>query len=198
MAEQWISAYQAKTIAGSGIALCKRAHAGMVRARAKLLRTTRKRIEDAYVPPIFWWAEGQAALEQDWAIGDFSTWIERSTLIEAFGVTFAASDVLDMLPPERRGVVTRNLSVVGDTAWLSAKDAVDAAVSSGALEPDSAAAAIIQQTRLGFIKARAVEMMPLDADRESRRFPRRRARMGCAIRLLEHRQAVAGLDARPL
>ena len=40
------------------------------------------------------------ALKQDWAAGDFSTWIEHRIQLKAFGVTFARVDVGKLLPPE--------------------------------------------------------------------------------------------------
>jgi len=156
MAEQWIEASRALELAGSTYALCERASAGLVKSRAQLLLIGNDRHEDAVIPSKFWWAEGHEALDQDWASGDFSTWIDRSVEWKAFGVTFALPGVLEMLPPDRRGVVTRSLSVASNPDWVSAKEARRIAYDQGRFSPVLAGFAIIQQARLGFVTARAV------------------------------------------
>jgi predicted nucleotide-binding protein len=55
---------------------------------------------DCAVPKHFWWAEGNEALVQDWASGDFDTWIDHKQHLRAFGVSFARPDIEDMLPAE--------------------------------------------------------------------------------------------------
>jgi len=100
-AEDWISAAQtirkvreATLSSTSHIALAKRAHAGLLRAHAELMIVNgEKRHRDCAVPPEFWWAEGQAALEQNWELGDFETWIRNKVRIQAFGVRFHREDV---------------------------------------------------------------------------------------------------------
>ena len=79
---------------------------------------------DAELPAKFWWAKGHVALDQDWAAGDFSTWIEQTYLWEAFGVKFAEADILAMLsksappaapnPVSSLGTVSANASRPSD------------------------------------------------------------------------------------
>jgi hypothetical protein len=83
------------------IRICERAHAGMIRARAQQYQHGARVLQNHDIPKEFWWAEGHQALEQDWAAGDFSTWIERGSVqLKAFGVTFARADIEKLLPPQ--------------------------------------------------------------------------------------------------
>ena len=77
---------------GAAIAVCKRAHAGLLRARAKRFCTAEECRDHVDVPASFWWAEGREALDQDWLTGDFSTWIEGRYELRAFGVEFSKED----------------------------------------------------------------------------------------------------------
>lgn len=79
--------------------ICERAHAGLIRARAEQFHQGKHVIQNHEIPKEFWWAEGHEALEQDWAAGDFSTWIEHSIQLKAFGVTFARADIEKLVPP---------------------------------------------------------------------------------------------------
>jgi len=80
--------------------ICERAHGGLISARAEQFHQGQRVFHNHDVPKEFWWAEGHPALEQDWAVGDFSTWIEMGTLqLKAFGVTFARADIEKLLPP---------------------------------------------------------------------------------------------------
>src|SRR6188474_3043240 len=90
---------------------------------AKLFTVGDKRREDGPVPAEFWWADGGAALDQDWAVGDFSTWLNRKVECKAFEVLFDLEGVLAMIPAERRGDHRLSLSVAGDPAWLTAHQA---------------------------------------------------------------------------
>jgi hypothetical protein len=156
MAEQWIEASKALELAGSTHALCERANAGLVKSRARLLLIGNDRHENAVIPSTFWWADGREALDQDWATGDFSTWIDRSVEWKAFGVRFALPGVLELLPSDRRGVVAHSLSVSSNPDWVSANEARRFAYEQGKLNPTLAGPAIIQQAQLGFVTARAV------------------------------------------
>lgn len=83
--------------------ICERAHGGLIRARAEQFHYGSRAFHDHDIPKEFWWAEGHEALEQDWAAGDFSTWIERGSIqLKAFGVTFAYADLQRLLPPRER------------------------------------------------------------------------------------------------
>jgi predicted nucleotide-binding protein len=102
--EEWISAAEALRILkipygfSARETICKRAHAGMVRARAEKIILNNKPQETKTVPKMFWWAKGEAALTQNWRAGDFSTWIEHKDHIEVFGVEFVKSELEKLLP----------------------------------------------------------------------------------------------------
>lgn len=78
--------------------ICERAHGGLIRARAEQFHQGQRVLHNHDIPKEFWWAEGHEALEQDWASGDFSTWIEHRIQLKAFGVTFARADIQKLLP----------------------------------------------------------------------------------------------------
>jgi hypothetical protein len=80
--------------------ICERAHAGLIRARALQYQQGEHIFKNREVPKLFWWAEGHEALEQDWAAGDFSTWIEQKIHVKAFGVTFAREDIEKLVPSQ--------------------------------------------------------------------------------------------------
>lgn len=110
-AEEWISAADAVRLLRSSltsdraaeIAICQRAHSGLVRSRATYLLEDGKKFENHEIPQEFWWAEGEYALTQNWAIGDFDTWIDHTYHWKAFGVLFLRSDI-DLMTP--RSVLT--------------------------------------------------------------------------------------------
>ena len=156
MAEQWIEASRALELVGTSYTLCERMNAGLIPSRARLLLIDDVRHENVDIPSKFWWADGREALDQDWATGDFSTWIDRSEQWKAFGVTLALSGVLDMLPFEQRGLTARSLSVIGNSEWISANEARKFAYNEGGVNPTGAATAIIEQAKLGFLSARTV------------------------------------------
>ncbi|MEH6743822.1 hypothetical protein [Hyphomonas sp.] len=100
--------------------ICERAHAGLIRARAQQLHEADRVFRDVPVPKKFWWAEGYEALEQDWAAGDFSTWIDRRIRVRAFGVEFARGDVEKLLPP-RHSLGTKELGFSEEDGNIVAK-----------------------------------------------------------------------------
>ena len=73
-----------------------------------------------------------------------------------FGVTFALSGVLDMLPFEQRGKTAHRLSVAGNPAWVSARPAIQFAHEKAGFSMAAAAAAIFEHAQLGFLTGRAV------------------------------------------
>jgi len=122
---EWVSAYTAIDMLlptyGKGMgqaaamALAKRAHSGLVKTRARLYKweepkrgaygggqKVEREADFAILDKSFWWAEGHEALSQNWASGDFSTWIDHEFHFEAFGVEFALSDLEAMLPKRSR------------------------------------------------------------------------------------------------
>lgn len=156
MADHWISAEQALNIAGDSNSLCTRLHAGLIRARARVLSTEGQTAHGANVPRSFWWAKGGSALVQDWGSGDFTTWIEQKQEVSAFGVQFPLTDVLAMAPFERRAIIAHQLSIAGSPDWISARAARKLVYDHFGHNPMTAASAILEAARLGFLSARAV------------------------------------------
>lgn len=104
--DEWVRAAEAVEILkpilaeySARLRICERAHGGLIRARAEQFHVGQRIFHNYDVPREFWWAEGHEALEQDWAAGDFSTWIERKIRLKGFGVTFAQADIVKLLPP---------------------------------------------------------------------------------------------------
>jgi hypothetical protein len=87
------SAYAAKT------RICEHAYARLIRSRARRYMISESVRDNSVVPHVFWWAEGNAALTQDWTTGSFDTYI-NDTRHRAFGVTFARVDLEKMIPVE--------------------------------------------------------------------------------------------------
>lgn len=78
--------------------ICKRAHAGLLRARAVKIFMDNKPQVKQEIPKEFWWAKGGASLKQNWKAGDFGTWINQTLHIEAFGVEFDKTGIEALLP----------------------------------------------------------------------------------------------------
>lgn len=156
MIGQWIAASKALELAESNLALCERLRAGLIKSSARLFLKDDERLEEVLLPATFWWAEGREELEQDWDAGDFSTWIDHSEHWQAFGVTLDLAGVLEMLPFERRAIVSRVLSIVGNVDWVPAKEARRFAYEHGNINPAAAGGFVINKAKLGFLTARAV------------------------------------------
>jgi hypothetical protein len=150
------------------LAICSRAHAGLLKSKADLLIAGDKRAEQVPVPSDFWWAEGHEALEQDWATGDFSTWIEQRIHLRAFGVRFDFDGLRMLLPAEAAATALRELSVSGDPAWLSAREARRFMYDQVGVNPAKAGMHLIDQCRLGFVPARAQLMQKSDTGQPDR------------------------------
>jgi TIR domain len=78
--------------------ICRRAHAGLIRARAEHFMVDDQSKDGVELPKDFWWAEDGAALEQNWTTGDFTTWIQKTTRLRAFGVSFLRADIKKLIP----------------------------------------------------------------------------------------------------
>jgi hypothetical protein len=165
MAEHWIDSATAVSLVIEGPddldgmrSLCARAHNGLVRTKASLYIVEqggeRKRLENTPLPAGFWWANGYEALEQNWTSGDFSTWIDQKIHLQAYGVTFALSGVLEMLRSDQRALITRRLSVAGNPAWMPAREASRFALT--AAHVTRPRPLILEQARLGLIAGRAM------------------------------------------
>jgi predicted nucleotide-binding protein len=96
--DEWISAAEALALIKNGRAICKRAHVGLVKARAARFISAGKSSDNVDVPTEMWWAEGEAALTQDWKSGDFETWIRNTIRLQAFAVTFNRADIEKIIP----------------------------------------------------------------------------------------------------
>lgn len=104
--EEWIGAAEAVRLLRPVLlsewqaqrTICKRAHDGLIRARAEKFNIDDKGRHDVDIPKGFWWAEGESALTQNWAVGDFETWIEHKHHWRAFGVSFQRGDVEKLIP----------------------------------------------------------------------------------------------------
>lgn len=158
MAEHWIEARDAARVAKDTSALRERIAAGMIRHRAVRITVDGDLTDGTVLPDGFWSSDGRERLQEDWEAGDFLSSVDGLTQTRAFGVQLEAADVLQMLPVEDRATVARSLSVAGNAAWLTARDARRFACTEADYSPTSADKVIIEQCRLGFIIARAVEM----------------------------------------
>lgn len=113
------------------ISIARRAHAGIIRTMAehviKEQRTARSRketVEENHVelPKGFWWAEGEAALEQDWTTGDFATEVcdefsgPGQYRWQAFGVMFERSGIEVMLAPAHPTETASDIIFAADPA----------------------------------------------------------------------------------
>ena len=134
--EEWISAASALSLLGMKYwlgtgTICKRAHAGLIQARAERFIHDTQVFDNVDIPPRFWWAEGGAALNQNWTTGDFDTWVGHgidAVHLQAFGVTFRRSDIERLRPAftdERQKMTTAGQKVfIGhghSLVWLELK-----------------------------------------------------------------------------
>jgi len=113
--DEWVRAAEAVAMLkpildeyGACLRICARAHGGLIRARAEQFNHGQRVFHNHDIPKAFWWAEGHQALEQDWAAGDFSTWLDQSIHLRAFGVTFARADIEKLLPHRERARLMTN------------------------------------------------------------------------------------------
>jgi len=113
--------------------ICKRAHAGLIQARAETLVLPKGKYSNANIGEDFWWAEGHVALEQNWTTGDFSTWIDQKYQVKAFGVSFLAEDIYAIVP----GSATKA------GRWIGSADAVEFVARDASVPAERALAAII-------------------------------------------------------
>jgi hypothetical protein len=153
--DEWLSAAKAIEILtpiltqySAQLRICERAHAGLIRARAEEFHYRDQVVRDCLIPKQFWWAEGHVALEQDWTVGDFSTWMERKTVhAKAFNVTFARADVEKMLP-RSTGVKTKAPAHSEEDEQIIAK--LNGLVPSAALSYRQAVLDLKDESRVSF------------------------------------------------
>lgn len=161
MASQWISASKVIQVFGKykpeyelKMAICARAHQGLIKTQAKTLSVSGEARNVVEIPRQFWWAEGHEALEQDWDTGDFSTFV-KDTEMQAFSVSFDLDGLLGLIAFESRHEVLGIFSVGRNPDWISALGARRYVYEVGGIEPSSAAKALVEQCALGFVTARA-------------------------------------------
>lgn len=154
--ETWITADQARNLLKSGagslynaqMAICKCAHAGLIHARAEQFHHGQRTFHNHDIPKDFWWAEGHQRLEQDWATGDFSTWIERGSIqLKAFGVTFARAGIQKLLPAPN-SVTTQTVTPTHEDEQIISK--LDALVPSAVLSYKQAILDLKDDSRVSF------------------------------------------------
>lgn len=150
------------------LAMCERAHAGMLSSRAQLYIAPNQRLEQFPIPSEFWWARGHEALDQDWVRGDFSTWIDRKFQLQAFGVAFDFEGLRLMLPVEAAAAALRDLSVSSNSAWVSAREARRFMYEQLGANPVVSGAHVLEQCRLGFLPGRAQLYQRSDSGRPER------------------------------
>jgi predicted nucleotide-binding protein len=115
--EEWITADEAVRMVASVMghpvaarAICKRAHDGLIAARAERFIRADEISNNVDVPREFWWAQGEAALTQNWAAGDFDTWIKERLHLKAYGVSFRRVDIEKIVPQRTEGKTSPNHS----------------------------------------------------------------------------------------
>lgn len=102
--EGWISASDALDLVrpwlrhSAASTICTRAYAGLIRTRAAHITFNDAPTNKTEILKTFWWAKGEAALDQNWRSGDFGTWIDHTDHIQAFGVEFLKSDIEKLVP----------------------------------------------------------------------------------------------------
>ena len=112
MEDDWISANEALTRVAAAMdassaisAICTRAYAGLIEAKAVCFIVNDQASDDALIPKEFWWGEGDGALKENWKAGDFETRINSSPDMnfspdmKAFGVSFSRSGIEALVAP---------------------------------------------------------------------------------------------------
>lgn len=104
MDDEWLSSSETIKLAREVMslfqaprAICKRAFDGLIETRGTRVILGTAVVEDGKIPSMFWWAEGEDALTQNWQTGDFETFFEKHMRWRAYGVQFRAQDVMEML-----------------------------------------------------------------------------------------------------
>src|SRR5262245_2677764 len=111
--EHWISASAAINLLKNSMGrttaemtIAARANDGVIRSRAARFMRGARVEHNVELPEQFWWARGDAALEQNWVTGDFETWIDHEEHWRAYGVQFLRSDIDVMVPEEEAVAMT--------------------------------------------------------------------------------------------
>jgi hypothetical protein len=162
MPSDWINADQALRLVSESChpmlarkSICTRANAGLIRARARRVIMGSEQADECDVPTKFWWARGEAALEQNWATGDFETWIDGGTHCLAFGVEFLRTDIVAMVPSKLHG---KTLSEWQAGNFEPAGRCLEELKASLGLTTAEASSALLKHCRAGLVRSRCKEI----------------------------------------
>lgn len=162
MANEWLKAPLALAYVSDGSddvaaqrRICERAHSGLIAAKAeRIVWGGKGENREHPIGKRFWWAEGHEALTQDWQVGDFSTWIDQTYEVKAYGVSFDFAGLSELVPADKQAEALRKISVLGNGDWISASDLLTAMYANVA--PGNATAVLAEACRLGQLGARAM------------------------------------------
>lgn len=128
--------------------ICPRARDGILTARAKVFFWGKERHEDCEIPKDFWWAGAEAALEQNWRAGDFSTYINQRLHCRAYGVTFLEADIDAIVPRSDRQDAGVELS------FASSSDCVEQICEQAEIDPRTAVGNLVQHCAAGLLASK--------------------------------------------
>lgn len=130
MSADWISAPEAFKRVSAVLdpsttphAICSRAWAGLIEAKALMFVGSEGIAKDAVIPARFWWAQGGPDLVQDWSIGDFITMVSipgGQAQWWAYGVSFSRRGVQGLIDPHVSSATSENVVRIGGrppAAW---------------------------------------------------------------------------------
>lgn len=125
-------------------------------ARARRLIWGEKSADDQAIPASFWWAGGDLALTQNWASGDFETWIDQRLHCRAYGVEFLRMDIEAMVPVRETRIPTLSRSEPGNFASASkCRGELRAALGT---DEKNAERVILKACRAGLVSARCKQI----------------------------------------
>lgn len=156
MTEQWIPARKAIEIIPDEHALIGRLRSGLLIARGDVRASVSNAAGFGTIKPEFWAHDPFFDLQSNWETGDFTNSMNGDDSVDALNVSIALSGILEMVPFQDRGLLVRSLSVAGNAEWMTSQSA-RALLFTTSINPASAGSWIVEQARLGFVVARAVQ-----------------------------------------
>ena len=166
---EWMSAAEARQFLHPHVgahAICSRAHAGLIKARAKLFISQGMEQTDVEVPREFW-AKAKTTQRSNWVTGDFQTVFHSrvNTMqgnqraerrLQAFGVEFRRQDIEGLKPASTAANLAppsapAQRPASSDGEWMSAQEALQFLQ----LPQADALKAICDRAQVGLIQARA-------------------------------------------
>lgn len=116
--------------------------------------------EDATVPALYWSVIRKIDSGHDWARGSFSYPPPADQKTKAFGVSFDYQAISQLIPAEDRARALRQISVVGNSDWVSSNE-----LHKMALEKyENAPAVILSACQTGKIAARSARTIEAARD----------------------------------